>query len=87
MTTNPGQSGAPILDDQGNVVAMVAANDRESQGTTYAVTVNAIKQLVHSMPKQMNLRLGKTSKLSKLSREQQLEKLQDYTCLVQVYKK
>ncbi len=87
MTTNPGQSGAPILDDQGNIVAMVAANDRESQGTTYAVTVNAIKQLVHSLPKQMNLHLGKSGKMSKLSREQQLEKLQDYTCLVQVYKK
>jgi serine protease Do len=86
LPANPGQSGAPVLDAQGNVIAIVTANETESATITYAVSTEALHKLLHTLPKQMNIHLPRHSKLGRLSREQQIERLQDYTCLVQVYK-
>lgn len=86
LPANPGQSGAPVLDAHGNVIAIVTANETESANTTYAVSTEALHRLMHTLPKQMNIHLPRYSKLGRLPREQQIERLQDYTCLVQVYK-
>jgi len=86
LPANPAQSGAPVLDAQGNVIAIVTANESESVNITYAVSTEALHKLVHTLPKQMNIHIPRHSRLGRLSREQQIEKLQDYTCLVQVYK-
>ncbi len=83
----PGQSGAPILDAQGNVLAMITGKESNSEGVTYAVNAKALLQLVHKLPKDENLRLPKANKLSHLPLEQQIEKIQQYTCSIKVYKK
>jgi len=86
LPANPGQSGAPVLDAHGSVIAIVTANESENAGITYAVSTEALHKLLHTLPKQMNIHLPKYNRLGRLSREQQIEKLQDYTCQVQVYK-
>lgn len=83
----PGQSGAPILDNRGNVVAMVTGKESGSEGTTYAVSSEALSELIHSLPKGINLHTPKSNKLSHLGLEQQIEKLEYYTCVIKVYKK
>lgn len=82
----PGQSGAPIVDGNGDILGIVTSKETATEGTTYAVSSKAVLQLVHSMAKPDNLHLPKANKLSKLSREQQIKKLEEYTCIVQVYK-
>ncbi len=86
LPANPGQSGAPVLDAHGNVIGIVTAHETESMNITYAVSTNALHTLLHSLPRQLNIQLPRYSRIGKLPREQQIEKLQDYTCLVQVYK-
>lgn len=83
----PGQSGAPILDTRGNVVAMVTGKESGTEGTTYAVSSEALNELIHSLPKGINLRMPKTNKLAHMGLEQQIEKLEYYTCVIKVYKK
>lgn len=83
----PGQSGAPVVDARGNVVAIITGKETESQGTTYAVSSKALIQLVQSISDEVTLHLPKANKLGKLSAEQQTEKLEKYTCSVKVYKK
>ena len=85
LPANPGQSGAPVLDQQGTVIGIVTGKESESEGTTYAVSTKAIHKLLAQSD--LNLKLPKSNKLSRLSREQQLEKLEYYTCAVKVYKK
>lgn len=87
IPADPGQSGGPVIDTKGNLVAVVAANSPQSEGTTYAVSSKAILQLIKNLDKDVNIHLPKTNKLGRLSREEQIEKLQYYTCSVKVYKK
>ncbi len=86
VTASPGQSGAPVLDNNGNVLAFIRSKNNDEERTTYAVSSKALLRLLHDL-KQTDVRLPKTAHLSAYSREQQIEKLQDYTCMIQVYKK
>ena len=87
LPASPGQSGAPVLDANGNIIAIVTGKESESEGTTYAVSSKAINNLINNLPKDLNVRLPKSNKLNKLSREQQIGKLEYFTCAVKVYKK
>lgn len=86
LPAKPGQSGAPVLDKSGNIVAIVTGKETESERITYAVSTKAILNLIENTP-DLALKLSKTNKLSNLKREQQIEKLQEYTCSVKVYKR
>lgn len=86
VKASPGQSGAPVLDNNGNVVGFIRSKDSDEERTTYAVSSKALLRLLHDI-KQSDVRLPKTAHMTAYSREQQIEKLQDYTCMVQVYKK
>jgi serine protease Do len=88
MPASPGQSGAPVIDDLGNIIGIVTGKETETSGTTYAVSSKAIYKLLESLPKaETDIRLPKGSKLSKLSREEQIQRLEYFTCSVKVYKK
>lgn len=87
MPAYPGQSGAPIIDPNGNVVAMITGKDATSEGTTYAVSSKVLMTLVQSLPKSNNIKLSKSNRLNNLTLEQQIEKLEYYTCSIKVYKK
>lgn len=87
IESRPGQSGAPVMDATGNVIAIITGKESESEGTTYAVSSKAVLQLIHTLPKGNSVKLAKANKLGKLTLEQQIEKLEQYTCSVSVYKK
>lgn len=87
LPAHPGQSGAPVLDVAGNVVAIVTGREGESGGPTYAVSTRALMDLLASMPRGLKLELPKSSRLGRMNREQQIDKLENYTCIVRVYKK
>ncbi len=88
LPSEPGASGAPVVDGAGNVIGIVAGRNNEVGGTTYAIASPELLRLLRSMPKDIRPTLGaSTNRLRGLSREQQLDKLQDYTCIVRVYKK
>lgn len=85
VTAAPGQSGAPVLDNTGNVVGVIKAKENESNSTTYAVSSKAVLRLLHDLDAN-GIKLPKNNRMGSYSREQQVDKLQDYTCMIQVYK-
>ncbi|OSZ82254.1 hypothetical protein CAP35_03010 [Chitinophagaceae bacterium IBVUCB1] len=87
IAAHPGQSGAPILDTKGNVLAMITGKESESSGTTFAVSSKAVARLVQSLPKETGLKMPKANRLAGLATEQQIARLQLYTCAIKVYKK
>lgn len=87
LPADPGQSGAPVLDNAGNVLAIVTARGNRNEGNTYAVSSKALLALVAELPKELGVHLPKVNRLSHLKREQQIKKLESYTCSVKVYKK
>ncbi len=86
LPAKAGQSGAPVLDAHGNIIGIVTGKESENEGATFAIGSDAILHLVKSLPEAQKVRLTRSNKLSKYSREQQLEKLMPYTVSVKVYK-
>lgn len=87
IPASPGQSGSPVLDAQGNLIAIVAGKESQSAGTTYAVTSRTLLRLLKRLPKDYRVNLPAGSRLKNMSREAQIETLQQYTCMIRVYKK
>ena len=87
VAAGAGESGSPVLDNAGNLIGIIKGKDTQAEGTTYAVSSKTLLGLLHDLPRQQSLHLPKVNRMSSLSHEQQIDKLQDYTCLVQVYKK
>lgn len=87
VPAGPGQSGAPVVSQSGAIVGIIRSKDAQTESTTYAVTSRTLLRLLHDIPKDKRPRLPQGNQLSGLSRQQQVEKLQDYTCMVRVYKK
>jgi len=87
VPAGPGQSGAPVVDATGQIIGIIRSMDARTESRTYAVTSHTLLRLLKDVPKDKRPRLPKTNRMAGLSRQQQIEKLQDYTCLVKVYKK
>jgi hypothetical protein len=57
------------------------------ESNTYAVSSQALLDLIHTLPDAKSLHLNKAGKLNRQSREVQIETMEDYTFSVKVYKK
>lgn len=84
MTANPGQSGAPVIDKYGNVVALVTGKQSNTSGTTFAVHADALLQLIRTLPGDTNLRLTGNNRLKGLDRTEQVNRIRNYICAVKV---
>ena len=83
-----GQSGSPVIDEDGVIMGILTAVGSRGEDNTYAVSSKPLIDLVHhTMPNDKSLRIPKSNKLGRMSREQQIEKMQFYTFSVKVYKK
>lgn len=87
ITASPGQSGAPVLDGRGNVVGIITGKETASEGITYAISSVTLLKLLNNLPKDTEITLPKSNRLVRLSRERQIEKLEEYTCSIKVYKR
>ncbi len=84
MTANPGQSGSPVLDKYGSVIALITGKQSNTTGTTYAVHSDELIELVQSLPKSINIRLPENNRLSKMERTEQVKKMRDYVFSIKV---
>lgn len=84
MVANPGQSGSPVLDSKGNVVALITGKQSNTSGTTYAVHSGALIDLVHSLPKAVDIKLTESNKINHLERTEQVKKIRDFVYSIKV---
>jgi len=82
-----GQSGSPVIDNAGNVLGILTAVGTQNESNTYAVGSSALTNLLQSVPNENAIHLPKGNKLGRLDRESQIEKMEEYTFSVKVYKK
>ncbi len=82
-----GQSGSPVLNAGGEVIGMLTAVGSQGEANTYAVSSGAVVALAEDTPNLNKLMAHRTNKLRKLSREQQIAKLEACTFSVKVFKK
>ena len=87
IPAGPGQSGAPVVDAGGNVIGLITGKQSQSEGITYAVCSDALLSLADSLKSDNKLYLPRTNRLGRMSRVNQIERLEQYTCAIKVYKK
>jgi len=85
---NPGNSGGPLLDNQGNLIGVISGQQLDQQGASFAVKSTYLKQLVEQLsPDSLEtpVRLSRRNSLAGIRRPEQLKKIQDYVFVVKVY--
>ncbi|GAB4402718.1 MAG: hypothetical protein OHK0053_26880 [Microscillaceae bacterium] len=88
IPVNPGNSGGPLLDAQGNLIGIVSGKHLEMEGAAFAVKAKHLKADLDSLAKQdqsQALGVPSKSRLSFLSRPEQIKLLKDFVFVVRVY--
>ncbi len=88
VTVNPGNSGGPLLDNNGNIVGVINGKEDKVEGAAFAVKSRYIMEALNAIPQDSlskRVGFGKRSILQGLKRDKQVEKIQDYVFMIKVY--
>ncbi|MEJ7559072.1 MAG: serine protease [Pedobacter sp.] len=89
IDVNPGNSGGPLLDQNGNIVGVITAKLKLVDGATFAVKSQYIQEILNMIPNDSlggQVKFNKRNSLQGLTKTRQAEKMQDYIFMVKVYK-
>ncbi len=86
VPVNPGQSGGPLFDAQGNLIGIVSGKHTEYEGSAFAVKANYLKKTILSNDSlNTNIKLPKVNYLRNQGKIQMIKNLQDYVFEVKGY--
>lgn len=89
IPVNPGNSGGPLLDNNGNLVGIISGKPDQTEGAAFAIKSKYILEAMRAIPQDSlgknKLSANKRSLLSGLKRTKQIEKLQDYVFMIKAY--
>lgn len=91
IPVNPGNSGGPLLDEQGNIIGVIRGKQSSAEATGFAIKSDLIIQTINSiendsLKKELSLETKKSG-LKGLKRSEQIKKMQPFVFNVMVYKK
>src|SRR5690242_6309070 len=91
IPVNPGNSGGPLMDEQGNIIGVIRGKQSSAEATGFAIKSDLIRQTINklendSLKKELTLETKKSS-LNGLKRSEQVKKIQPFVFNVMVYKK
>jgi S1-C subfamily serine protease len=85
IAANPGNSGGPIFNRDGEVIGILSAKETEAEGAVFAVQSKYIYQVLDELKKNplyKNVKMPSKSSISDLEKTQQVKKLEDYVFMV-----
>ncbi len=92
VAANPGNSGTPVLNKDGEVVGILSSSRQDEQGAVFAIRSKNIFRAIDSMRVDSNvlkidsnfsrLRIAQISSIKGLDRSQQIEKIEDCIFIV-----
>jgi len=88
IPVNPGNSGGPLLDNNGNIVGVINGKENKMEGAAFAIKSRYIMEALNAIPQDSlskRVAYGKRSLLQGLKRNQQVQKMQDYVFNIKVY--
>jgi len=89
IPTNPGNSGSPVWDNKGNIVAIIDAAQSRYEGTHFAIKSRYLLDAIRNIPadslKGKPVTLNKKNGLAGLSIVEKTRKMKKYTFMVKVY--
>jgi serine protease Do len=88
IPVNPGNSGGPLLDNYGNIIGIIKGKQTQVEGAAFATKSNYLMKAIQAIPADSagkKIVLSSKNNMTKLSRSQQIKKLQNYVFMVKVY--
>jgi serine protease Do len=88
IRVNPGNSGGPLLDNEGNVIGVISAKESLVDGAAYAIKSKYILDALRAIPQDSlgrTVAMNKKNPLQGLIRTRQIEKIQDFVFMIKVY--
>jgi len=88
VAANPGNSGGPVLDKNGQVIGVLSNRQLQAQGAVFAIRSKNIFTALDDMKSDSTLasiHLTQSSAVKNLDRVQQIKKIQEYIYLVKSY--
>jgi len=85
VDANPGNSGGPVFDHNGQVIGILSSKETETQGAVFAVQAKYIFRAVEDVKKNSlykNVKLSTKSSLDGMSKVQQVKKIRDFVFMV-----
>lgn len=90
ISANPGNSGGPVLNADGEVIGILSTREIEAEGVVFAVQSKYIHSVLNELKKSdtsfLRIKTPSVSSLRGMDRTQQVKKIQDYVFMVKVNK-
>ena len=87
IPVNPGNSGGPLLDEQGNVIGIVRGKITSAEGTGFAIKSAEIIKSINTLSADSIQTTNKKAGLKGIKRTEQIKRINPYVFNVLVYKK
>ena len=88
IAANPGNSGGPVLDKNGDVIGILSTRQNQVQGVVFAIKSKNIFRALDDLKNDStvsNLKINTTSSIKGLDRVQQIKKMEDCIFIVKSY--
>ena len=89
IPVNPGNSGGPLFDEQGNIIGIIRGKNVNAEGTGYAIKSIYVKQLIDSIENdelRKELKISGKNNIKRLKRNHQIKSIEPFVFNVLVYK-
>ena len=81
ISVNPGNSGGPVVNKNGDIIGIISSKETNADGVVFAVKSKNIYEALKESGDD-SIKLPKINSLKKLSREQQIQKLEEYVYMI-----
>lgn len=88
VSANPGNSGGPVFNKNGEIIGIINARQTQSQGVVFAITARNIYSTLEQLKKDtsfQNVKLTTSSSVKGMDRTQQVDKILDCVFMVKSY--